>query len=343
MHPIPILQIGMGPLGQRITRFLRERRALRLVGAVDIDPDKTGTDAGTRAGGPPLDVSIAGTLTEALATCEPQVALVTTVSSIRSVAPQIEAVVAQGLPVVSTCEELSYPWDAAPAAARAIDRAARAHGVAVLGTGVNPGFLMDLLPLCLTAVCQRVDRIEVERIQDAATRRGPFQKKIGAGLDLETFDQRKRAGTLRHVGLTESMQMIAHRMGWSLEKTSDVIAPVVATQRIETDALTIEPGQAAGVEQIGTATCGGRACIRLVFRAAVGEPDPHDSVSVEGVPSFRSVIPGGIHGDIATCAITLNAVGQIRTAAPGLRTMADLPPVSFFADLDAQAAAPDAQ
>ncbi len=341
MHAIPVLQIGMGPLGQRITQFLRERPGLRLVGAVDIDPGKIGTDAGTLAGGPPLGVPVADTLTEALKTCEPQVVLLTTVSSIRSVAPQIKAVVAQGLPVVSTCEELSYPWDAAPETAGAIDRAARAHGVAVLGTGVNPGFLMDLLPICLTAVCQRVDRIEVERIQNAATRRGPFQKKIGAGLDLAAFERRKHEGTLRHVGLTESMQMIAHRMGWPLESTSDVITPVVAQQRIETDALAIAPGQAAGVEQVGTAMCAGRECIRLVFRAAVGEPDPHDSVSINGVPSFRSVIPGGIHGDTATCAITLNAIGQIRTAAPGLRTMADLPPVSFFADLDAQAAAPD--
>jgi len=170
----------------------------------------------------------------------------------------------------------------------------------------------------------------VKRIQNAAFRRIPFQKKIGAGLTLEEFEKKKQEGTLRHVGLTESVQMIANRMGWKLDKTEDVLTPVIADEKIETDAMTIDKGKAAGVQQIGKGIVNGEEKIMLIFRASVGEPEPQDTVEIEGQPNIVSSIKDGVDGDIATCAITINAAKQIPNSLPGLKTMTDIPIVSYF-------------
>ena len=330
MDTIDIVLIGLGPMGQKTVRFIQDRPGLRVVGAVDVNPTLHGRDLGEVANLDRLGVPVSSSLEECLKSAQPKVAVLTTVSDMKRITPQIEGALLHGLPVVSTCEELSYPWDTAPELAERLDRAAKDAGVAVLGTGVNPGFLMDSLPIFLTAVCQRVDTVKVHRLQNATFRRVPFQKKIGAGLSLEEFEAKKADGSLRHVGLTESMHMIAASMGWKLDKTEDIITPIVADQEIKTEAMTIVPGFAAGVQQIGRGWEGGRERITMNFRAAIGEPESYDMVEIIGEPDLTSTIPGGVNGDTATCAITLNAVKTILTAPAGLRTMADMPLISCF-------------
>lgn len=330
MNIIRVLQVGMGPIGIKTTRFLVEKRHLQIVGAVDIDPKKVGRDLGeltgaSEAGG----VKIAGSVEDALAGKVAEVAVVTTTSSLEKAKSQILEIVSLGVNVVSTCEELSFPWKTLPTIAEEIDEVANVQGVSVLGTGVNPGFMMDLLPLAMTAVCRDVKRITVSRIQDARHRRLPFQRKIGAGLTPEQFDAKKAEGTLRHVGLTESMHMIAARLGWELTHTEDTIEPVMAESAVETKDLRIEAGQARGVNQIGRARVGEDEVITLIFRAAVAEPDPHDRIQIEGDPPIDLRIDGGVNGDVATCAIAVNAISSVVRARPGLRTMADIEPVTF--------------
>jgi len=344
-----VLQIGLGPIGQKVVQYVLERKGLKLVGAVDLDPAKVGKDAGELCGaGRALHVRVVATLAEAIGTAKvrPDVAVLCTTSNLKKAAPQILEIVSRGLAVVSTCEELSFPWKTAPALARRLDAAARKKKVAILGTGVNPGFLMDFLPLAMTGICRRVDSIKVTRTQDASIRRGPFQQKIGAGLSLAEFEAKRQAGTLRHVGLTESIQMIASRLGWRLTRTEDILTPIVAEREITSGYKPIHPGMASGVQQIGrgwVARVAGNPCapadgpsaerevITLAFRAAVGEPEPADTIEIAGEQSFRSTIPGGINGDVATCAITVNAIPQVLSAPPGLRTMADIAPVTCWA------------
>jgi 4-hydroxy-tetrahydrodipicolinate reductase len=217
----------------------------------------------------------------------------------------------------------------APELAARLDESARQKSVAILATGVNPGFMMDTLPVCLTAISQNVEAIKVSRIQDAANRRIPFQRKIGAGLDPLEFEKKKKDGTLRHVGLTESIHMIASRFGWKLDRTEDVITPVFADRTIISNTMTIKPGVVAGVQQIGRAFIGMKEKITLVFRASVGESHPEDTVEIFGEPHIISTVHGGVHGDVATCAVTLNAIPVLLKAEPGLKTMIDLPPVAF--------------
>lgn len=323
-----IIHLGIGPLGQQIVRYAVERGNIKIVGAVDPDPAKAGRNLGEVCAIAPLGVTIAPDLKSALRGRKATVALLTTVSDMGRIAPQIEQLAKAGLNIVSTCEELSFPWKTAPRIARRIDRVCRKHNVACLGTGVNPGFLMDFLPSALTGVCRNVKKVKVSRIQDASTRRIPFQKKIGAGLTRAEFARKKAEGTLRHVGLTESMHMIAHALGWDVDKTTEGLKPVLALEVMRTPYATITPGMARGVEQIGRAYIGKRKVITLHFRAAVGEPESYDRVEIDGDPPISSTVKGGVHGDVATCAIVLNAVRSIQAAAPGLRTMLDVPTVT---------------
>ncbi len=330
MKEIKIVQIGMGPLGIKIANFIADRKGLVTVAAVDKNPELVGKDLSELPNCHASGVTIVESLAKAVTDSKPDVAVLTTVSDMERITPQIEEIVALGIPVVSTCEELCFPWEEAPALAERIDNAAKNNGVAVAGTGVNPGFLMDALPTFLTAVCQQVDTIQVNRYQDAQYRRLPFQRKIGAGNTMAEFEQRKQHGSLRHVGLTESMQFIAHRMGWKLDKTEDIIEPVVADADLQTKDLHIKAGQARGVRQTGNGYVGSELKIKLVFQATVGEPESYDEVVIVGNPNINSRIAGGVNGDVATCAIVLNAIPQVMRAQPGLQTMADIPLVSYF-------------
>lgn len=328
---IDIIQIGLGPVGQKVSRFALERKGIRIVGAVDPAPDTAGQDIGIVCGLKPLGIIVQPNLASARRGKKPVAAILTTVSSLSRLEPQVRALAKAGLHIVSTCEELAFPWKTQPQIAKRLDTICKQYGVACVGTGINPGYLMDFLPCTLTAICQLVERIRVARFQDAAARRIPFQQKIGAGLTLKEFRAKVAAGTLRHVGLTESMHMIARHLGWTLDRTTESLKPIIADREIRSGYKLIRRGQACGVEQIGHATVKGREVLKLHFRAAVGEPESFDRVEIVGEPSFTTMIAGGINGDIATCAIAINAVQAIVKAAPGLRTMIDLPPVGHVA------------
>ncbi|HLF62911.1 MAG TPA: hypothetical protein VI603_04140 [Saprospiraceae bacterium] len=326
--PYRIVQIGVGPLGLKIYAMAQAKKSFTVVGAVDKHRDLKDKDIGRLAGKRAANVKIESNLKAALKGIQADVAVLTTVSDMESITPQIEEIVSHGLHVVSTCEELTYAWEESPHLAQRIDRAAKEAGVAVLGTGVNPGFLMDALPTFFTGICAKVDKIEVVRIQDAQFRRKPFMDKIGAGLTTDEFNERKAEGTLRHIGLTESMQFIANQLGWKLDLTEDSISAIVASKRIQTSAITIKAGRVAGIKQIGRAFIGSKEKIRLVFQASVGEAKPYDEIRIIGEPQIVSKIDGGVNGDVATCAITLNAIASVIHALPGLRSMADVPMIT---------------
>ncbi len=323
--PIYAALIGAGPLGINIYKYAMQRQDILISQVIDIDPSLKGRDMGEHAGLPASGVLISDQLDK---NNQVDVAILATVSDLPRIGPQIISLVEAGLPVVSTCEELFYPWDNNKEWSETIDRAAKDKQVAVMGTGVNPGFLMDTLPAMLSAVCNHVDRIEVRRYQDAQFRRIPFQKKIGAGLTFEEFEKRKNEGSLRHVGLSESMHFVASQLGWHLENAEDKIEPVIADRTIQTESLKILSGQVSGVRQTGRAWINGEEKIRLIFQASIGEPDSYDEIEIFGTPHIRSRIMGGVHGDVATCSIILNACHSILKAMPGLRTMADIPMIS---------------
>ncbi|MEZ5976719.1 MAG: dihydrodipicolinate reductase [Planctomycetota bacterium] len=311
-----ILHVGLGPLGRRVGDDLASRRLGRVVAAVDTDPSLAGTTFG--------QARVTTDLAEALDS-EFDAAIVTTSSDLGRCADTFRALLERGTTVVSTCEELLWPWLRHEELAHELDALARSNGGRLLGTGINPGYLMDALPVVATAACNAVRRIDGWLVQDATTRRVTFQQKIGAALDLEAFAEKARSGSLRHVGLGESLHLVAHRLGLGVVAYDETLEPVVATRELACALGPIHVGRAAGVKQVGTGRdADGEVVARLEFRASIGESEPHDRVVVTGDPPVDLVIQGGVHGDVGTSAMVLNSIRPLLDAEPGLHTMATI-------------------
>src|SRR6202035_143582 len=209
------------------------------------------------------------------------------------------------------------------------DSAAKEEGVALLGTGVNPGFVMDKLVLTFSAVSQRVDWASAVRIVDAPKRPLPLQKKIGAGMTPEEFRAQVAAGVIKHHGLPESIAMVADGLGFALDDIPETIDPLIAEEEVKTEFLQVARGQVAGVHQVARGTVYGTEKIYMKLKMWVGARQPSDTIELQGEPSLSLVIPGGTHGDVATAAVVVNAVPAILASPAGLRSGRELP-FSFF-------------
>ncbi|MEA2660959.1 MAG: hypothetical protein QOH08_531 [Chloroflexota bacterium] len=326
---IRAIQFGCGPIGRSIARAASQRRDVRLVGAIDRDPAMIGRDLADLDGrSGPLGVVVTDDLGQLVAKTKPQVAFHATGSRLAGVREQLAQLLQAGLNVVSTCEELTFPYGDDAHIAADLGRIASDHGVSILSTGINPGFIMDSWPLFMTGVCQKVERIRVERVQDAGVRRLPFQQKIGAGRTLDEFQELLRARKVQHVGLTESVAMIAAGLGWELSGITEEVAPIIADDAVRSEQIEVPSGHVAGARQVGRGFSGGVELITLEFLAYIGAPRSYDAVHITGVPTFTVEIDGGVHGDVATAAIVVNAARRVVEARPGLITMKDLPLVS---------------
>jgi len=325
---VRVVQYGCGPVGCAAVRYVAQRPDLEFVGAIDNDESLVGKDLGEVAGIDKLGVIISADAAAVLSQSEADVVLHTVSSSLKVTQQQIAECAAAGVNVVSSCEELSFPYRQDPQTAAEIDKLAKGGKITALGTGVNPGFLMDAWPIFMTGVCQQVKRVKVVRVQNASSRRGPFQKKIGAGRTPEEFAELVASGTLKHVGLPESLAMIASALGWELDDITESIEPVMATEPVKTDFADVKLGQAAGVRQVGRGFRNGEELITLEFEAAVGAPESYDAVYITGIPNLEVIVKGGVHGDVATAAMLVNSIARVIQAPPGLVTMKDMSIVS---------------
>ena len=324
METIPVVIIGLGPIGRLCAEIAMDRSDIQIAGAADINPELVGRDLADILGRGPNGLTVRDRIETALDDAGKGVAVLTTSSQMDRVADQIMVCLDKGFGVVTTCEEMGYPFITQPELSARIDQAAVSAGQAVLGTGVNPGFAMDALPVFLSGVMRRVESVVVERFQDASLRRKPFQEKIGAGLTLEEFRDKTAAGIIRHVGFRESIDFIASAWGINLEKVEEQVRPVMATSHLQSPFRSVPPGRVAGLDQIAQGFYKGRAVITLNLQAYFGHPHPKERIRVKGDPDLELLVPGGIAGDTATCAITVNAIPRVLTAKPGLRTMLDV-------------------
>jgi 4-hydroxy-tetrahydrodipicolinate reductase len=323
-----ILHVGLGPLGRKIVADLYERRLGEIVGAVDTASDLAGRKLSDVVPAIKSKVVVHKSIEDVKSLDSIHCAIVTTSSELEKCAPTFRELLGRGMSVVSTCEELCYPWLRHKKLAQELDELARDGRGRLLGTGVNPGFLMDAFPALATAISKSVKSVEVHRFQDAATRRIPFQKKIGAGVGEHEFGRQVEAGTLRHVGLAESLHFIAASLGFDIERWEEEIEPIRAERDVESDLGPIAKGAIAGVRQVARAFRGTECIIRLEFQAAIGLADPHDRVIIHGEPPIDITWQGGVPGDVATSAIVLNSIAPLLRTAPGLHTMATIPMIA---------------
>lgn len=326
MKTLNVAVYGVGPIGSGIVRLLNTKQWAQIVGAVDVDEQKAGKDLGEVAGlNRKIGVVVSRDPRRLLEQTSPDVVVHTTSSYLPDVYPQLIECARGKADVVSTSEELSYPYTKYPDLSRKIDEIAKEHGVTVLGTGVNPGFVMDTLVAVMSGVCQTVESVSAERIVDTSKRRWELQRKTGAGLSVDEFQRLVKQGKIKHVGLPESVMMIGAALGWSLDDVREEIAPVVAEQEMRTEYAVVRKGSAAGVQQIARGIVAGREQIVLNLKMYVGAKDPRDSVRIQGVPPIDLTIRGGVQGDQATAAIVVNSIQNVVASGPGLKTMLDLP------------------
>jgi len=322
---IKVIQYGVGPIGSYIVKLALEK-GFEVVGAIDIDESKVGKDLGEVIGlDRTLDVTISDKPEEVFAESKADVVLHSTGSYLENVYGQLVSALKAGLNVISTCEELSYPFHKHPTLAKQLDKTAKANNVTVLGTGVNPGFVMDAMVIMMTGICKNLTKIQAYRIQDASKRRLPFQQKIGAGLSVEEFKAKVANGVIRHVGFSESVAMIADSLGWKLDKISETVDPIIATQPVKSQFINVKPGYVAGIDQKAYGLADETPVIVLNLQAYIGCRDPCEHLIIDGTPRVDLKIAGGVHGDLATSSVIINSIPRVINAAPGLATMKDLP------------------
>lgn len=329
---IRTIHYGIGAIGAEVVRLCLNRPEIEIVGAIDAHPSKAGLDLGEAANaGRTLGITVVYEAEPLLKDVYADVVIHSTSSALTTVYPQLMSIVSAEKSVISSCEELAFPWVRYPDISRKLDRRARETGVRVLGTGVNPGFVMDFLPLVLATACQQVRSIRVERVVDVGTRRMNLQRKVGVGLSVEGFQRGANDGTIGHVGLRESLLMIADTMSWRLDDVAETLEPLIAQGRHKTEFFSVERGYVRGLRQSVRGLSSGREVVRLDLEMSLGADDPRDVIRIDGTPPVEVRIPGSLQGDQATAAIVTNCIPAVaRSRAVGLLSMRDLPVVPYF-------------
>ena len=325
--PVRVVQYGLGPIGQACARVLMEkaqRGYVEIVGAIDIDPKLAGKRLDELVGGS-CQITISDDSQATLQAAHPDVVLHATGSFLSVVKDQILDCVRVGAHVVSSTEELMYPFSKYPSLSMELDAEAKKHGAVILGTGVNPGYAMDTLALAATGVSTNADCIVVDRVVDASKRREPLQRKIGAGLSKKEFYRRRDQGGFGHIGLRESLEVIATGLSWVLDDMEETLEPVLADKPVQSEFFTVSPGSVVGINQCAVGRRAGKELIRLTLKMYLGAEDPIDRVRVHGTPPIDMVVNGGIYGDTATVGSMVNAIPQVIRAIPGLRTVISVP------------------
>jgi 4-hydroxy-tetrahydrodipicolinate reductase len=328
---VRVIVLGTGQMGSGIAALVLEKPGLALAGAFARRRERAGTDLGLalgRAG--PLGLAIEADLARLLERVRPHVAIQATCSRLADAEPEIAACLARGVHVISIAEEMAWPAAASPERAARLDALARRHGAVAVGTGVNPGFVLDTLVVALTGVCAHVDSIRARRVNDLAPYGPTVLRSQGVGLAPEAFAAAVGAGTVvGHVGFRQSLAMVAAALGWELERVEEARRPIVSSVRRETAFACVEPGQVAGCLHTAVGFVAGRPAIKLEHPQQI-RPEAEgiatgDEIEIRGRPHVRLAGSPEIPGGVATAALAVNLLPRVLAAAPGLRAMTDLP------------------
>lgn len=317
--------MGLGVIGQEIARAALANDEVELIGAVDSSPKLAGRPLSDVLGQAVGSMKVHSSLAPAIARRKGVVLLHATGSRLPQVKDQLLEAMSLGLHVVSTCEELAFPWFNHPEIAERLEAAAQRAGVSIVGTGVNPGFVLDRLVATLGQVCGAVSHAKVSRTVDARTRREALQRKVGAGLSEDEFFSLVDQGRIGHVGLVESAALCALGLGLDCDDYEEELTPVFADEDISGGAFLVKKGQVAGMHQVAVALDDGQERVRLELTIALGADDPGDVIELDADPKVKVLIPGGLPGDRATAHLVVNAAPRMTASQPGLLTVLELP------------------
>lgn len=329
--PVRVVLLGTGQMGTAVARIMSTKVGLELVGVVAHRDERRDLDAGEVLGlDRHLGVVVATDLGTVLAAARPEVVVQATCSRVADAWDDLVTCIEHGAHVVSIAEELAEPSAGSPERAAELDRLAREAGVCVLGTGVNPGFVLDLLVIALTGVCAHVESITATRVNDLSPYGPSVLRTQGVGLSAEAFAAGLADGSVvGHFGFPESITMIAKALGWHIDRVEQSREPIIATVRRETPFVVVEPGQVAGCRHSAVAYRDASPVITLVHPQQV-RPEAEgiatgDTIEVHGTPEVRLSGSPEIPGGTATAALAVNMIPRVVAARAGLVTMAELP------------------
>ncbi|MEW6243470.1 MAG: 2,4-diaminopentanoate dehydrogenase [Bacillota bacterium] len=322
---------GIGAMGKGMVRCVSRKPGMRIVSAIVPAGHGEGADLGRLAGLPEdMGVTCMADVGRALDEGKPDVVLHATASFVREVYPQITELLKRGINVISIAEEMSFPYIREPELARSLDELAKQNGATVLGTGINPGFVLDTLIIALTGICQDVRMIKAARINDLSPFGPTVMKTQGVGTTPEEFERGLEDGSIvGHVGFPESISLIARAVGWEIDEIRQSREPIISKTYRETPHARVEPGMVAGCRHTAMGLKKGEPLITLEHPQQIlphlDGVDTGDYIQIEGTPPVNLTIKPEIPGGTGTVAIACNMIPVVIDAPPGLATMADLP------------------
>jgi hypothetical protein len=328
---VKVIHWGLGAMGQGMAKLVLNRPGLEPVGAIVSTPHKVGKDLGTLLGlEKPLDIIALDDYQAVLGGTDADVVLLATSSFVKDVAPQIKAAITRGKNVITIAEEMAYPWVDAPEESTEIDALARKHGVTVLGTGINPGFVLDTLIIALSGVCFDIQAIKARRVNDLSPFGPTVMRTQGVGTTPAEFAAGLKAGSIvGHIGFRQSISLLAAALGWELDEIKEEREPIISKTHRETAHVKVAPGMVAGCKHTGYGLKDGKALITLEHPQQI-QPEKEDIatgdyITIEGEPTIKLQIRPELPGGIGTIAIAVNMIPQVIQAPPRLVTMKDLP------------------
>jgi len=333
MENVKVALWGFGAMGSGIAKTLLEKKGVDISGVCDTHPDRVGKsvfealgiDGGGRAA-----VRISADIAEVVVKGECDVCVIATDSFVKKVFDKVKFVLERGVNVITIAEEMSYPKAQFPELTRQMDEIAKANGVSVLGTGINPGLAMDLLAICLSGAMTRVDKVLCRRVNSLS----PFGKTVmeeqGVGISLAEFEKGMSGGTLAgHVGFAESIYMISDALGLGVDRFEQQMAPIVTNVDRVAPYGSAKAGSVAGINMTGQGFRGAEKLVEMEHPQQIG-PETEgaftgDYIVLSGEPAVSMEIKPEISGGLGTIAMAVNCIPHVINARAGLRTMVDIP------------------
>jgi len=316
---------GLGEVGNQVVALLSRRPDVHIVAALDTDPLKVGRDLGEIAGlVRALGVSVSWDPEFLIRDVDADVVIHATSPYLSVASPQLLPLLASGKSVISACDELVYPWASHPDMATRLDATAQGAGAALLAVGASPGFVTDALPLFLAAACSEVEALSVARVIDLAKEPAAVQAAAGLGMTLDAFREAADEGAVGLPALLDSVALMAAKLGWRLDRSVEMIEPIRATKRGETEATIVGAGRVAGLRQLARGFRGDAEALRVDVIAFMGAADAHEAIVIRGRPQITARIDGGIPSHLATAALMVHALPAVAVAPPGLLNVTDL-------------------
>ena len=325
-----VLVWGLGAMGSGVARNIVKKEELRLVGAVEKDPERIGKDLGEYLGGEKTGRIVYSDIEKAIVETRPDIVVIATNSFVEEVLPKIEAAARHHVDILTIAEEMAFPFVSHPEKSEILENIAWRYGVSILGTGINPGFVLDLLIIAMTGACLKVDRIEARRINDLS----PFGKTLmetqGVGTSPEEFRKGIEKGDIvGHIGFQQSIAMIGNALGWEIDRIEESREPIISNTERKTSVAHVKPGMVAGCKHVGRGYCGEKLMIELVHPQQILPEtegvETGDYIDIYGDPEIHLSIKPEIPGGKGTIALATNMIPAVIEAAPGLIEMSELP------------------